>query len=211
MGLFSALFGSKALLKANSAAQKTTEEGKKEALGFYQPYAAAGTNALKYFQDGSGVGDSNAAIENFQNSPEYKLNYDAAIKAGGEGVRNQFQAGGMSNSGSTLKALQDRAQQTSNDFYGNYMRRLGGLSDNGLQTAGAMGNTVTGAGQQIADQQQQRGQIKAAKWGAIDGILGGGLKLLGGVATGGLSNAIGSGMSALSAFRAPVSNSNRLY
>ena len=181
MGLFSAFFGSKALLKANSAAQKVTKQSRDQALGYYQPYAAAGTNALKYFQDGSGVGNSDAAITNFQNSPEYRLNYQTAIDAGTTGVNNRAQAGGTYNSGATLKALQDRAQQTSNDFYGNYMRRLGGLADNGQQVAGQQAGTVTGAGTTLADQEQQRGQIKAAKWGAIDGIIGGGLKLLGGI------------------------------
>jgi hypothetical protein len=180
MGLFSALFGSKDLLKANKDQQATVEAAKKESLGYGQPYYTAGTNALKYFQDASGVGNSDAAIAAFQNSPEYKLNYDAAIKAGTEGVQNTAQAGGMYNSGATLKALQDRAQQTSNDFYGNYVRRLGGLSDVGQNAGNTQAQITTNAGNNRSTLQGEKGQIQAAKWQGLDSAIGSGLKLLGG-------------------------------
>jgi hypothetical protein len=180
MGIFSSIFGAKALKKANSKARAETREGMTESLGYFEPYDAQGRNALAAYGDGIGIGDSSAAIERFKNSPLYRLQFDEAMKAGRDDVIGSGTAGGLRNSGATLAALQDRAQRITNNTYQQYLNPLAGLTEMGVGIAGNKANIRTGGANALADLRLQKGQIKAGQMAGFDSLLNAGLRIAGG-------------------------------
>jgi hypothetical protein len=180
MGIFATLFGGKALKKGIKKGTREIQAAQTESLGFIEPFAKTGINALGYFGDAAGIGDSDAAIARFQDSPEYRLLYDTAIEEGRRGVENLGQGAGTYNSGRTLKALQDRGVATTNKFFGDYTNRLGGLTDLGFNAAGQKANIRTQGANALAGQYKALGEAKAAQYAGFDDLIGGGLKFLGG-------------------------------
>lgn len=115
----------------------------------YRPYTENAGRDFGYYRDSVGAGDSAAAVARFKGSPEYMLNHERAQEAGNSAVNAQFGASGMGRSGNALKALQDRATEITNGYYGNYKAGLGSLVDREQQASGAVAgirqNTATGA------------------------------------------------------------------
>jgi len=180
MGLLSSIFGGAAQKKAAKKNIKQFGAARDASLAEYAPYAAAGKTGLSAYLDSIGLGDSDAAIARFQASPEYQLNYKTAMDAGTQGVQDTAQAGGTYNSGRTLKALQDRAQQTSSGFFSDYLKGLAGITDTGYNTAGADANIRSGYATNIADANTQLADAKTSQYQGFDSLLSGGLKLIGG-------------------------------
>lgn len=180
MGIFSSIFGAKALKKANKSALAAQETATKEATAQFDPYAAAGASALPAYLNAIGQGDSNAAIQSFQNSPLYQLQYGAAMKAGQDNTAAMGNAAGLRNSGATLKALQDRASQTTNNAFQQYISPLAGLNEMGLGIADRKAGLLTNQGQNQANYFMNKGQIKAGQMAGFDGLLSSGLTMLGG-------------------------------
>jgi hypothetical protein len=90
------------------------------------PYRAAGQQALGQYA-------ANVAMP-FTQTPGYQYTQDEAMRA----VMANQSARGLVNSGSTLRALQDRAANLADQNYGNYMNRLAALT--------GIGQTATGQG-----------------------------------------------------------------
>lgn len=180
MGLFSSIFGGNAQIKAAKENKKDLKVAKAESLAGYQPYVDAGNNALKAYLDSIGQGDSNAAMTAFEASPAYQLNYNTAMDEARRGVKDTAQAEGSYNSGRTLKALQDRAQETSRGFFSDYMKGLSGVSDMGYdaagKTAGIRGLYTMG----INNARTGVADAKTSQYAGFDNLLSGGLKFLGG-------------------------------
>ena len=193
MGLFSAIFGGAAQKKAASKQIKESKAAQADSLGYVEPYAAAGNTALKAYLDSIGLGDSGAAIKSFEASPEYQLNYGRAIDEGRIGVGNVAQGTGTYNSGRTLKALQDRAQDTTRGFYSDYLKNLGGTADMGYNAAGLKSNIRTTGSNAIKAGYQAKADAKTAQYAGFDNLLSGGLKFLGGASPAGsfLSKGLG--------------------
>ena len=192
MGLFSSIFGAAALEKANKKSYKAQQEGYDKANAFYDPYYTQTQGALPAYLNAVGLGNSQAGIDAFQNSPLYRLNYNAAIDAGNQGVNATANAGGMRNSGATLKALQDRAQRTTNQFFGDYVNPLASVSNTGLDVTGKKANLAMGLADAKSNYQLNKGQIKAGQMAGFDGLLSGGLNLLGGLGGfGGMGQTLG--------------------
>lgn len=180
MGLFSTIFGGGSQIKAAKQNKKTLEQARDESLASYEPYVDAGSSALKAYLDSIGQGDGNAAMQAFEASPAYQLNYDTAMDEGRRGVQDTAQAEGSYNSGRTLKALQDRAQETSRGFFSDYMKGLSGVADMGYNatgaTAGLRGDYALGINKArtgVAD-------ARTSQYAGFDNLLSGGLKFLGG-------------------------------
>jgi hypothetical protein len=180
MGIFSSIFGGKSQIKAAKENKKDLKEAKALSLAGYQPYVDAGNSALTAYLNSIGQGDSNAAMAAFEASPAYQLNYATAIDEGRRGVQDTAQAEGSYNSGRTLKALQDRAQETSRGFFSDYMKGLSGVADMGYNAAGATagirGDYATG----INNARTGVADAKTSQYAGFDNLLSGGLKFLSG-------------------------------
>lgn len=180
MGLFSSIFGGDAQIKAAKKNVKESKAAQADSLGYVEPFAAAGKNALTDYLNSIGLGDSNAAIARFQASPEYQLNYNTAIDEGRRGVDAVAQGTGTYNSGRTLKALQDRAQTTTRGFYSDYLKGVGGVADMGYNAAGRKVGIRQSGSAAIQGANTGVANAKTAQYAGFDNLLSGGLKFLGG-------------------------------
>jgi hypothetical protein len=172
MGFFSSIFGTKKLKKANANATIASQKANDLAMGEYDQYRDFGNEGLKAYRDAIGIGDSNAAITNFQNSPLFRLQYDAALKSGQTGTANMGNAAGMRNSGRTLMALQDNARNITNQTFGQYVNPLAGTSNVGLDIAGRRSDLQQNLGQINSNYYTNKGQIQAGQMAGFDSLLG---------------------------------------
>lgn len=179
MGIFSSIFGAAALKKGNKQALASQTEAYDKANVAFDPYAKAGQQALPAYMNAIGLGDSQAGIDSFQNSPLYKLLFDAQLKSGQQGVANMGNAAGMRNSGRTLLALQNKAAETANNAFGNYVNPLAGMNEMGLGVAGKKADLALGQGNANANYFQNKAQIKAGQMAGFDGLLSDAIKMAG--------------------------------
>jgi hypothetical protein len=142
------------------------------------PFRQAGTQA---------VGQYAAQVaQPFQQTPGYQFTQDEAMR----GVMANASARGLVNSGSVLRALQDRSANIADQTYGNYMNRLAALSGIG-QTAtgqgmaagqgfGGQASGVIGQGTQAANNFMTQGAGAAAggQINAANALMGGANNLL---------------------------------
>jgi hypothetical protein len=180
MGIFSSIFGAKALKKANRNAMIAQEEGMKDAMSYYAPFDDASKTGLAAYLDAIGQGDSQRAIDTFKASPMYRLNYDEMLRAGETGVNSMGQATGTARSGRTLMALQDNAQRVNNGLFSSYVNPLAGLSDAGVGIAGSKAQIRTQGADNQAQGIMNKGHIKAGQMAGFDGLLNGAISLAGG-------------------------------
>lgn len=180
MGIFSSIFGAKALKKGEKKALSATTEAITKAGEQYNPYSALTDKALPAYTDAIGLGDPQAAIDRFRASPAYRLNFDSAMKAGMDGVNAMSTLAGTKNSGATLKALQDRAQEITDRSYSDYVNPLANLNDVGLGIADKRANLAMDQGEANANYVRNKAQIKAGQMAGFDGLIGGAFKLAGG-------------------------------
>lgn len=176
MGIFSTIFGGKALKQAARQNTREARNAQADELGYIAPYAQAGDNALKAYLDSIGQGDGNAAMAAFEASPAYKLNYGTAMDEGRRGVQDVSQAEGTYNSGRTLKALQDRAQETSRGFFSDYLKGLSGVADMGYNAAGANVGIRGQGAHGIMSGNNDYANAKVSQYQGIDSLLSANLK-----------------------------------
>lgn len=88
--------------------------------------------------DGGSAGRD--ALDQYKNS----AGYDFIMKSGIDGIENSAAGKGLLKSGATLKGLENHRQNVGTQFYNNFLDRLLGLSNQGIQAGGL----VAGAGQQ---------------------------------------------------------------
>jgi hypothetical protein len=145
-----------------------------------QPYAAAGTSALKGQQDlngDNGAAAQAAAIQQLQASPLYQ----SQLQAGNTNILANASATGGLRGGNVQGALAQFSPallaQTINDQYG----RLGGMTSIGQNAAAGVGNAGMATGNSIAQLLQQQGAAQAggalaagrANVGYADALAGG--------------------------------------
>lgn len=136
-GVIQSVFGSKG----------SKQESKNLAYPFinetYSPQATGGVNAFNTLGSALGIGGNFAgqqqAYDNFLNNSGYGYMMDQAMR----GVQNSNAGRYLLRSGDTLKALQDRSTNIGKTYFGNYLDRLGQLSQLGL----GAGSLISGAGQ----------------------------------------------------------------
>lgn len=147
-GITKALFGgsdqsSSSQQQSNSSSSSTSGNN---AFGFLKDSLGGnvqtGTNAMSSIaallgQGGDQAG-ADAAFKNYLGSSGYNFALDQGMRA----ITGSKAAGGLLNSGSTLKALTGFGQNLGNQGFNNYLTQLQSLVGNGLQSA----NTISGAG-----------------------------------------------------------------
>lgn len=144
---------------ADREAQGRIERGIKN----YDPYmqnfsGAAGALGRLYGTDGLP-----ADLSGFTASPAYQFRVGEGQKA----IERSAAAKGGLYSGAAGKALTDYGQSAASQEFDNYVSRLFGISDRGMNAAGSVGNLLTGQSaidQQIGDNQ---GNAKISQANAI--------------------------------------------
>lgn len=124
-------------------------------------YLQGGADAAAQQQALLGLGgDSDAAARafaEFQGSTGFRNQ----LEQGGRAITGSAAARGLLGSGSTAKALQSYGQGLAQQSFNNYFNQLGGLSAQGLQAGGMVGNAASAAAAQRASIEAAAGQQAA--------------------------------------------------
>jgi hypothetical protein len=125
MGLFSSIFGG----SSSSSGNKSYDYLK----GAYGGQVSTGTGANSLLASLLGVGgtpgEGQAGLQQYMNT----AGYNSTIKGGNDAIMGGGASRGLARSGSTLKALSNFGQQTAQQYYGDYLKQLLGLSEQGTQ------------------------------------------------------------------------------
>ena len=113
--------------------------GLERITGYYQPYLDAGNKASGLYQTYLGMNGADAARQAFDNftynNPGVQYQIEQAQKAN----LARLNAAGASNSGRADLANSRVAQELTSGNVENYLNRLGGLQQQGMSAAGALG------------------------------------------------------------------------
>lgn len=200
-----AYFGNKSASASRRAAAAAAEEmrrNKAQAIGYQQPYYAAGTqgmNVLSGLLTGNQY-DARGNVTNTLNADQRAalIKTDPGYQFRLSQAQNSLQAsqaakGGLL-SGGALKEMNDYSQGMAADQYNSYVNQLSGLAGMGQQAATNMGNYAIGAGSQIANYRQQGGMAAANNYNNQGNMYGNALQQVGGTVLGaGLSKYFGNG------------------
>lgn len=165
MGFFGSFFGNdqrKDIENANRQATASLEAGKQGALtsygnaqSMYQPYAQQGGRANALYGDATGANGQEAyqaAMGQFAGSDPFRQQNEAYAR---QADQNRYSARGWSGNAS-LAAARASTERGATDW-NNYLTRLQGQGQQGLQATGAMagleqgkGDIQSGFGQQMA-------------------------------------------------------------
>ena len=157
---------------ATGIAARETRAGKKQALGFYEPYRLLGQEAVsplsglalgRQYDPETGEFRDISAEERadlFEASPDYQFR----LQEGQRALEASQAARGGLLSGRALIESQALGQNIAASEYQNYMNRLQALAGMGMGAAGASAGISTGTAQQLANQQLALGQVRAQRY-----------------------------------------------
>jgi len=164
-GISDALFGSGDYENPASAAKPYYDKLDKTITPYYQQYIDQGKSAMEDYQKNTQkmLFDPNAFLNNlmggYQQSPAYKFNLNEALTAG----NNAAAAGGMAGSPENQEYNMRLADSLSNKDMMDYLQRVMGVYDQGLQgeqdmyKTGYMANT--GLAEQLAAALMNQGNL----------------------------------------------------
>ncbi len=140
--------------------------------GNFQPYMAAGTNALGGLQSLLGLTPGGpGAAATLASMPGYQFTLGQGMSAINDGASAQ----GMVQSGNTLRALQQFGQGLAGTTYGNYVNQLGNMSNAGLSATGTLGALSGNASSTMAQLLSGIGAARAAGTVGSSNALAGGI------------------------------------
>ena len=152
---------------------------KEAATGYQRPYEEAGRSGLNLLQQYL-TGDPTSTQARLEQSPGYQFR----LNQGQESIQNLLASRGGLKSGGAMKALEQFAQGTASQEFGNQVGYLQNLSNMGQQSATAMGNYEIDAGANMANAYQQgilgQGMAMANRDAQMGNIIGGGMSQIGG-------------------------------
>lgn len=189
----------KAQANAMDAYLAQMRQGRNNALSYQQPYEQAGRSGLNLLQQYL-TGDPMATQNRLEQSPGYQFR----LQQGQNSIQNLLASRGGLKSGAAMKALEEFAQGTASQEFGNQVGYLQNLSNMGQQSATAMGNAEMMASTNMANASQQgilgQGMAMANRDAQMGNIIGGGMSQIGGTMLGaGLGN-MGGGTKSPSGF-----------
>lgn len=185
-----AYFGNKAAKSAKRAAAAAAEEmrrNKAQAIGYQQPYYAAGNqgmNVLSGLLTGNQY-DAQGNVTNTLNADQRNAliktdpGYQFRLTQGQNALQASQAAKGGLLSGGAMKEIMNDSQGVASDQYNSYVNQLFGLAGMGQQAATNMGNYAIGAGSQIANYMQQGGMAAANNYANMGNVIGGGISQMG--------------------------------
>jgi hypothetical protein len=159
-GLGSAILGYSSAKKQAQAQTDAANRSADLAQQGYQ-YALANPNIQQAQSQGTEAGSqygallglggdtnaANSAFQNYLNSSGYQFQQQKGM----DSITGSAAAKGLLDSGSTLKALQSYGQGLGSSYFSNYMNRLQGVQQQGLNTSTGVANLASGAGAQAAN------------------------------------------------------------
>lgn len=180
------LFGANAADKAAKRADKRLTNQFNETKGFLEPFQQRGLGANTLLDQALGIGfdspqarltASDSFIQNFQDSPLFRLTQQQGIDAATDQIMAGNAARGVSNSGATLKALQDRGSDIGNRTILQQIALLQDASNQGAGAASSLAGASQNFGNASADLALQQGNAQAAGFlgagNSINSALGG--------------------------------------
>ena len=179
-------FGNKSAKKAAKAQRNAMDAylaqmrmGRDKAISYQQPYEQAGRSGLNLLQQYL-TGDPMATQNRLEQSPGYQFR----LQQGQNSIQNLLASRGGLKSGGAMKALEEFAQGTASQEFGNQVGYLQGLAGIGQNAATAMGNAEMMAGTNMANASQQgilgQGMAMANSDAQMGNIIGGGMGQIGG-------------------------------
>lgn len=173
----------KAQANAMNAYLAQMRQGRDNALSYQKPYEEAGRSGLSLLQQYL-TGDPAATQNRLEQSPGYQFR----LNQGQNSIQNLLASKGGLKSGAAMKALEEYAQGTASQEFGNQVNYLQNLANMGQQSATAMGNAEMMAGTNMANASQQgilgQGMSMANRDAQMGNIIGGGMSQIGGTALG---------------------------
>lgn len=183
-------FGNKSSKKAAKAQANAMDaylaqmrQGRDKTLSYQKPYEEAGRSGLSLLQQYL-TGDPAAAQNRLEQSPGYQFR----LNQGQNSIQNLLASKGGLKSGAAMKALEEYAQGTASQEFGNQVGYLQNLANMGQQSATAMGNAEMMAGTNMANASQQgilgQGMAMANRDAQMGNIIGGAMSQIGGTVLG---------------------------
>jgi len=152
----------------NRALGSATQAGQ-AGIAAYAPLSALGskyggaTTSLLNALGVNGPGAFNTSIDQFRSTPGYQFQQDEAARAAGNAASKL----GITGSGNTWQALQDRAQNIADTtFNQNYLQPLSQFINPELQATAGAASGIAGANQNLANIYQNYGQQTGGAYGA---------------------------------------------
>ena len=173
----------KAQANAMDAYLAQMRQGRDKAISYQQPYEQAGRSGLNLLQQYL-TGDPMATQNRLEQSPGYQFR----LSQGQNSIQNLLASRGGLKSGGAMKALEQFAQGTASQEFGNQVGYLQGLAGMGQNAATSMGNAELFAGSNMANASQQgilgQGMANANRDAQMGNIIGGGMGQIGGTMLG---------------------------
>lgn len=184
-GILGSIMGGDAMKKAAKKQAKTAKREQALISSAYQPYQDSGLRAQGaldtiYGTSGSSTlgADRDALWAQFEASPIYRSAFTPAMEQAEKGLATYAASKGSLNSGSLVKAIQDRAANLGNQVFGQYASGIEGQRDTGLDAQNQM---FAHRGQQtrnLLDAQGAEGAARASKWLGVGSAIDSGINTL---------------------------------
>lgn len=169
----------RAAAAAAAAAAAEMRRAKAAAIGYQKPYEESGRQGLNLLTQYL-TGDPIATQQRLEQTPGYQFR----LSQGQTAMQNLLASRGGLKSGAAMKALEEYAQGTASQEFGNQVNYLQGLAGIGQNAATAMSNAELFAGSNMANAAQQgilgAGMAMANRDAQMGNIIGGGLSQIGG-------------------------------
>lgn len=185
LGAGASMWGASKAANAQKDAADKAAAVQREAMAYQKEnYDKASGNLSPFIQTGQGANSllasfyglngqaplNEGALQSFYNSPDYKF----ALKGGSEALDNSAAAKGGVLGGNQIRAQTEYGQGLATQNLQNYFQRLSGMSGQGIQAGGILGQIGTGTGAQVGASANNIGNsTMAAGTAEASGILGG--------------------------------------
>lgn len=185
LGAGASMWGANKAADAQKSAAESAAATQREAMAYQKAnYDKASGNLSPFIQNGTGASNllaeayglrgqtalGQSSLEAFRNSPDYQF----ALKGGSEALDNSAAAKGGALGGNQIRAQTEYGQGLATQNLQNYFQRLSGMSGQGIQAGGILGQIGTGTGAQVGASANNIGNsTMAAGTAEASGILGG--------------------------------------
>jgi hypothetical protein len=201
--------GVAALREGQTNALASTQRAYQGQQNYLNPTMQRGDRASSVYDYNLGIGDRPSDYTGYENTQYQNYIMDQSQNA----LEGSAAARGGLFSGATIKAAQQNAQGLAGQFYGDYMNRIGGVSDVGnaarnslanyvgqfetnraniqQQTAGGIANAEMGLGSSLSNTSLGMGDAAQSGYAGIGNARSAGTMGMANAITGGMNNALG--------------------
>jgi hypothetical protein len=184
LGAGATMYGANKAANAQEKAANQAAAAQREAMEYQKAnYEKASGNLSPFIQSGQGANGllaeayglsgktalGQSSLEAFRNSPDYQF----ALKGGSEALDNSAAAKGGVLGGNQIRAQTEYGQGLATQNLQNYFQRLSGMSGQGIQAGGILGQIGAGTGAQVGASANNVGNsLMAAGTAEASGIKG---------------------------------------